>query len=119
MKRTWKLKSYIYDKVRKTFWKDYDSNEDFVCGTCCKPVFRRYLFCSTECSEIFDYQCHQLSWRREGVLKMCIKAIEERIKQCAESADYTNNWSAGFRCGQHDSLVSIKEFLDKEPQQPI
>lgn len=50
----WKIKYFIYDKIRKFTWKDYDSNEDFYCGYCMKPVFRRLLFCSKKCSDLFN-----------------------------------------------------------------
>jgi hypothetical protein len=48
----WKFLNYVFDKIR-SFRDDYDPNEDFLCGHCCKPFFGRYLFCSPECEVAF------------------------------------------------------------------
>ena len=47
------MKQFIYNLIRKLFWKSYDPNEDFVCMNCGKPVFRRYLFCCAKCHDEF------------------------------------------------------------------
>lgn len=44
----------FYDLIRPLFVRDWDRNEDFVCGHCGRPVLRRYLFCSIECADRFD-----------------------------------------------------------------
>ncbi len=49
-----KIRRFIFNWIRKTFWKDYDPNEDFNCGYCGKEMLRRYLFCSTKCTDLFD-----------------------------------------------------------------
>ena len=46
------LKYKFYDFIRWLFWSDYDKNEDFICGYCGKPVFRRYIYCSKWCAGI-------------------------------------------------------------------
>lgn len=44
----------FYDLIRPLFVRNWDRNEDFVCGHCGRPVLRRYLYCSSECSERGD-----------------------------------------------------------------
>lgn len=50
MKIRWKLLALFYSIIRPLFVKEVDSNEDYECGYCRKPVLKRYLFCSEECS---------------------------------------------------------------------
>ena len=51
-KRWWKILDYVYDRIRFVFWRSYDINEDFECGFCQKPVFRRLLYCSVKCFDL-------------------------------------------------------------------
>lgn len=46
----WKLLVFIFYYIRPLFVDNLDRNEDFYCMECCKPVLRRYLFCSEKCS---------------------------------------------------------------------
>jgi len=45
----------IYHILRVLFWKSFDPNEDFGCGNCGRPVFRRFLYCNARCSQYFDH----------------------------------------------------------------
>jgi hypothetical protein len=49
------LLAAFYGWVRRTFWKDFDPNEDFTCTQCGKPVYRRILFCSDKCYRLSDW----------------------------------------------------------------
>lgn len=49
-----KILSFLYLFIRPFFVKDIDSNEDFICGNCSKPVMCRVIFCSKECEEDFN-----------------------------------------------------------------
>lgn len=49
------VRARFYDLIRRIFWRDYDSNEDFTCTECGKPVFRRTLFCSDRCYRLSDW----------------------------------------------------------------
>ena len=46
-----KIRKLLFDFVRKTFWKDYDPNEEFSCGGCGKEMYKRYLYCSQSCED--------------------------------------------------------------------
>jgi len=50
----YRLLSRFYDIIRPLFVEEWDHNEDYLCGYCCKPVLRRYLYCSVQCSEEQD-----------------------------------------------------------------
>ena len=52
MKYHWRLMDFFFDLIRREFWKDYDPNEEFYCCHCCKPVFKRYIFCSDKCEKL-------------------------------------------------------------------
>lgn len=45
-----KIRKFVFDYIRKYFWKDYDPNEDFTCGVCGKQMLNRYLCCSNKCT---------------------------------------------------------------------
>jgi hypothetical protein len=47
----WKLLDSFYEIIRPLFIKNIDLNEDYYCGWCCKPVLKRYIFCSVKCSD--------------------------------------------------------------------
>jgi len=52
----WKFLNVFFPIIRPFYVNDIDSNEDYICCYCCKPVLKRYLFCSAECedkSELF------------------------------------------------------------------
>ena len=45
----WLLRKF-YDAIRPLFVYDVDPNEDYTCCWCNKPVLKRVLYCSEECS---------------------------------------------------------------------
>lgn len=49
------FKALLFDLLRKyVIYRDsYDSNEDFICIRCCRPVLTRKLFCSRACHIIY------------------------------------------------------------------
>lgn len=57
MKLSWRIRERFFKTIRPLFVRDIDRNEDFNCCKCNKPVLRRFLFCSIECSEEFDRDC--------------------------------------------------------------
>lgn len=70
-----KLMKAIFDLLRPLFVKDWDRNEDYICGHCGRPVLKRYLFCSRECSSIFDRSSTNSSRPEENVV-----LTEEELK---------------------------------------
>jgi hypothetical protein len=52
--KTYAIKMFIYNCVRRYFWISYNPNEDFACMQCGKPVFKRLLTCSAKCWEEFE-----------------------------------------------------------------
>lgn len=46
-----KFLNWFYNKIRFLFVDDIDPNEDFICAICNKPVLKRVLTCSNNCSE--------------------------------------------------------------------
>lgn len=52
----WKLLEIFYKIIRPLFVSDIDPNEDYNCGTCNKPVLKRYLFCSHKCENVASEQ---------------------------------------------------------------
>lgn len=44
------IQAKFYNLIRPLLLSDIDSNDDFTCGTCRKPILRRFLFCSVECA---------------------------------------------------------------------
>lgn len=50
MKLSWHIKAIFFKIIRPLFVRNVDSNEDFTCCLCGKPVLRRFLFCSKKCS---------------------------------------------------------------------
>jgi hypothetical protein len=53
-----RFKMWLFDIIRRLSDKNYDSNEDFTCVECGRPVFRRKLFCSVRC----QVKCNGLDW---------------------------------------------------------
>ena len=51
MKKHYVILNMLYDIIRRMFWKDYDSNENFICACCGKPLYERLIFCSKKCSD--------------------------------------------------------------------
>lgn len=49
-----KVKRFIFNLIRKYFWKDYDPNEEFNCGWCGREMYHRYLYCSQVCSDLSE-----------------------------------------------------------------
>ena len=49
----WKILSFVYPIIRPLFVSNIDSNEDYVCCICMKPILRRTLYCSKKCFENF------------------------------------------------------------------
>ena len=49
-----KIRLVVFNFIRKHFWDDYDPNEEFSCGYCDKEMYRRYLFCSQKCTDLFE-----------------------------------------------------------------
>ena len=50
----WRVLDLFYSLIRPLFVRDVDSNEDYLCIMCGKPVLRRFLTCSIKCSNDFD-----------------------------------------------------------------
>lgn len=50
----WWFLGGLYRLIRPLFVEDIDSNEDYVCGSCGKPVLRRSLFCSDRCNQVLE-----------------------------------------------------------------
>lgn len=50
----WAFLDWFYSKIRFLFVNNVDPNEDFYCMFCDKPVLKRYLFCSVQCSNMFE-----------------------------------------------------------------
>ena len=57
----WEIVNWVYDKIRRYTWNDYDANEDFICCTCGRPVYDRVLSCSDYC----NYNLNQLTGEEE------------------------------------------------------
>ena len=47
----WRMRARVYSVVRRLFVHNVNPNEDFTCVTCCKPLLRRVLYCSSACFE--------------------------------------------------------------------
>lgn len=50
----WPFLAAWFNLIRPLFVRRIDSNEDFNCGSCGKPVLKRVLFCSVTCLREFD-----------------------------------------------------------------
>lgn len=49
--RYWSVIAIFYGLIRPLFVRNIDPNEDYSCGTCGKPLLRRYIFCSKACQD--------------------------------------------------------------------
>lgn len=59
----WLIREFVFNLIRRLTWKDYDANEEFCCGNCGKPMYKRYLYCSNECYEMQE-GVDQMDWWR-------------------------------------------------------
>jgi len=65
-----RIRFFVFNLIRRIFWKSYNPNEDFTCCCCQKELYHRYLFCSSACSDKFDEWCLKTKEERE---KCCLK----------------------------------------------
>lgn len=68
------LVKWFYDLIRPLFVRGWNKNEDFNCGLCDRPVLRRYLYCSSECSEIHEKEIEDYLRRMNEIARL--KRIE-------------------------------------------
>lgn len=58
------VSDFVFTLIRRLFWSDFNTNEDFYCMQCGKPVYRRLLFCSVDCSNGFEKEIMGEEWER-------------------------------------------------------
>jgi hypothetical protein len=65
----WWLIEQFYSSIRAAFVGNLDLHEEFSCGHCSRPLLRRYLYCSAECSRASD-ELHDLERKERAALEL-------------------------------------------------
>ncbi len=91
---SYKIRKFIFDRIRFLFVNDLDSNEELSCSYCCKPVLKRAFYCSSKCE----------------------KALDEAMKaQDKEYEAHVKNASMYTGCCKPDSVVNVEPLTLSSP----